>query len=56
MGSGFSSPGLFGEFKFVEHKKDVPTNGVMCKGDCKICNRCFTAQNKTTYVIKHGSG
>ena len=56
MGSGFMSDGLFGNFQFVEKKEDVPDNGVVCKGDCNVCHRCWTAKNKTTYVVKHGKG
>jgi hypothetical protein len=51
-GSNFTKKGISNVFKIVKNENERPKGYGMCKGDCKICNRC-QIRNKLTCVIKH---
>ena len=51
-GSNFTKAGINNVFKIVKNEKDKPKGYGMCRGNCKICNRC-QVRGKLTCVIKH---
>lgn len=51
MGSGFTAPGIKGEFKAVKNVSDKPKGFGVCCGDCVVCHRCIDGKN--TVVVLH---
>jgi len=51
LGSNFHKVGMRGTFKMVLNKKDKPSGYGICKGDCRVCNRCLVGRN--TVILKH---
>jgi len=50
-GSGFKKEGIRGIFTMVYSKKERPVGFGMCKGNCRICNRCLIGRK--TAVLSH---
>ncbi|MCE5317417.1 MAG: hypothetical protein LLG04_08690, partial [Parachlamydia sp.] len=51
-GSGFMKEGISNEFRIVYDLKERPKGYGICKGDCRVCNRC-TMRNLRTVIKKH---
>ena len=51
-GSGFIKPGITKTFKIIGNKKDKPKGWSICKGSCRICNRCMI-KGLHTAVLSH---
>jgi hypothetical protein len=51
-GSGFKKKGINKVFQIIKNKKDKPKGYSICKGDCKVCNRC-RVKNLNTAVLSH---
>lgn len=51
MGSGFTAPGIAGEFRAVKTVADKPKGFGLCGGDCTTCRRCIDGKN--TAVLLH---
>ena len=52
-GTNFQTKGVSNTFRMVEDvKRDKPKGWGVCKGDCKICNRCMVRGYKTV-VLRH---
>ena len=51
LGSGFHKEGLRGTFKMILNKKEKIRGYGICKGDCRICERCLIGRN--TCIIRH---
>jgi hypothetical protein len=51
-GSGFKKKGIVNIFKIIGSIKDKPTGYGVCKGNCRICDRCKKSGLKTV-VLKH---
>ena len=45
-GSGFKKEGISNIFQIVKNIKDKPKGYSICKGNCKICNKCQIRGNK----------
>jgi len=50
-GSGFTKEGIRGIFTMVHSKKERPVGFGICKGDCRICQRCLVGRK--TVVLRH---
>jgi hypothetical protein len=41
-------------FKVLAKDQEVPTNGILCPGSCKTCDRCWVLMpSEITYIYKH---
>jgi len=51
-GSGFKRKGISNQFRIVKDLKDRPKGFGVCKGNCRICDRCLIRGRKTV-VMAH---
>jgi len=51
-GSGFQKEGIPNIFLMIEDKKDRPKGYGVCKGDCRVCNRCQVRGSKMV-ILRH---
>ena len=51
-GSGFQKEGIPNVFKMVEKGEEKPKGYGICKGDCRVCNRC-QIRGKKTVILRH---
>lgn len=51
MGSGFTKPGIKGEFRAIKNIADKSKGFGLCCGDCTKCHRCIDGKN--TVVLLH---
>ncbi len=50
-GSNFQKEGVRGIFKMVYSKKEKPAGYGICRGDCRVCERCLIGRK--TVILKH---
>ena len=51
-GSGFQKEGIPNVFKMIEKGMEKPKGYGICKGDCRVCNRCMV-RGKKTVILRH---
>jgi hypothetical protein len=51
LGSNFYKKGLRGVFKMVHNLKEKPKGFGICKGNCRVCNRCL--MGRSSVILKH---
>ena len=50
-GSNFAKDGVRGMFKMVHSIKDKPKGYGICKGDCRVCQKCLIGRK--TVILRH---